>query len=69
MTIQEFISKYEIWLPKNYRDELKKQITDDLEVMFEALRQPHVSSNASKEVKYCKDGKRICDCMGLVCSK
>lgn len=36
---------------------------------YVALRQPPVSSSASKEVKYCKDGKRICDCMGLVCSK
>lgn len=33
------------------------------------LRLVGVSSSAFKEVKYCKDGKRICDCMGLVCSK
>ena len=32
-----------------------------------ALR--YLSDEPSANVKYCKDGKTVCDCMGLVCSK
>ncbi|GIV43885.1 MAG: hypothetical protein KatS3mg035_1008 [Bacteroidia bacterium] len=35
----------------------------------ESLKQTTVINSALKDVKYCKDGKRICDCMGLICSK
>jgi hypothetical protein len=30
---------------------------------------PNVVGSSSLEVKYCRDGKRVCDCMGLICSK
>ncbi len=53
--------------------EVIQAMTEDrfIEVLKEAklLRIPAVIDSASKDIKYCKDGKRICDCMGLVCSK
>lgn len=48
----------------------KKDLWQELlNAVNEALGLAHVGSSASSEVKYCRDGKRVCDCMGLVCSK
>lgn len=44
-----------------------KKIVENYE--REQLNKHAFIGSASKKVKYCRDGKRLCDCMGLICSK
>ena len=49
MTKQEFIAKYEGWFSYTHREELKKQMENDLEAVFQKLNESHILEE-SKEL-------------------
>ena len=42
MTQKEFIAKYEGWFSYTHREELKKQMENDLEAVFQKLNESHI---------------------------
>jgi ribosome recycling factor len=50
MTKQEFIAKYEGWFSYTHREELKKQMENDLEAAFQKIRAGRASTSMVQDV-------------------
>ena len=66
MTKQEFIAKYEGWFSYTRREDLKKQMENDLEAVFKKLNESHILEESKQFNCSCGIHQAIRLCEGVV---